>query len=74
MPPMEPVFSCRSFAVINDLIRTAGDCPQCGADNDHLTVMHDPQRPSSYALECSVCERRGQLAFGIEGAVRGWPL
>jgi len=74
MQPMEPVLSCRSYPVINDLIRTAGDCPQCGADNDHLTVMHDPQRPSIYALECGVCERRGKSAAGLEAAVRGWTL
>jgi hypothetical protein len=74
MQNMEPVFACRTYPAINDLIRTAGDCPNCGADNDHLTVMHDPARPSLYALECNVCERRGQLASGLEGAVRHWKL
>ena len=72
MTHMVPVYSCRSIPVLDTLIRQAGPCPRCRANNESLGLVRHQEMPSLYALKCTYCERRGQPAFGLEGAVRGW--
>ena len=72
MANMLAVYSCRSIPVFDALLKTAEPCPRCKVGNENLGLIRHEELPSIYALKCGHCERRGQPAFGLEGAVKGW--
>ena len=72
MDELIPVFPCRSIKHIDDLLRAAWPCRECGTGNDGLIPMRDTEAPPVYVVVCGYCDRMGPWATDLEGAIMAW--
>jgi hypothetical protein len=72
MDELVPVFPCRSIKHIDDLLRTASPCRECGTGNENIIPMTDQEAPPVYVIVCGYCDRMGPWAVSLAEAVAGW--
>jgi predicted RNA-binding Zn-ribbon protein involved in translation (DUF1610 family) len=68
-----PVFADYSHPLINEEIRKAMRCPECGAAWSKLSPMtENTTRSPRYMLTCTECKFQGPFGRGLADAVKRW--
>lgn len=73
MHDLIPLFDDHSHTMVNELLRKALCCTDCGARNHAFIakterVVHNPR----YVVTCGECKYQGPFGRGLEDAVRQW--
>ncbi|MGB9152969.1 MAG: hypothetical protein WCD70_07765 [Alphaproteobacteria bacterium] len=73
MHDLIPIFDDHSHFMVNEMLKKANCCPECGARNHAFVAKaENTVRRPRYVITCGECKYQGPFGKDFEDAVRQW--